>query len=117
MATRSLARATFLSDVIIGAVEGGTGYWAQVSGYHWSDDDPSATEVIFHDMEDGTEYPMDIDKVASAIGKLRAGGVQVNATTLASILEGDKENDGGMIDAGDADIIVQVACFGEIVYG
>ena len=33
--TRSKERAEFLADIITCAVEGGTGYWAQVSQYQW----------------------------------------------------------------------------------
>ena len=52
---RSPEREQFLADIITGAVEGGTGYWAQVSGYVW-DCPPAECRATLHDMEDGESY-------------------------------------------------------------
>lgn len=131
---RSAEREQFLSDIITGAVEGGTGYWAQVSQYQYVMDgelhvytgheiDGGATRATLHEInDDETGYKPDglavtTDTIEAGIAKLAERQVQVNARMLDHILEANKENDATNIDADDADIIVQVALLGEIVYG
>lgn len=149
MAARSTEREQFLADVIIGAVEGGTGYWAAVVAYGWEglpaadvhavlvpDDDetdakvdalrvklgrkPSPTEAV----EAGFAYRVDIDTIAKGLGfvkdlpsiqpGMRAG---IGSELRRTILDASRENDAGEIDSNAADVIVQAALFGEIVYG
>lgn len=124
--TRSAERTEFLEDIITAAVEGGTGYWAQVSRYKW---DGCVTHATLHEMLDeldddghvrvGEGLELTIDKVATALGKIKAGDVKhVSAEWCKRITEASRENDAGEIDAADADNIVQVALLGgEIVYG
>lgn len=119
MTVRTRTREQFLSDVIIGAVEGGTGYWAQVSGYHWSDAEPASTRATLHDMEDGRTFKLDIDAIARGVAIVvdERGEFRLNDELRASIVMADRENDAGFIDADGADAIAQAACFGELVYG
>ena len=144
MAVRTKEREEFLAGVIIGAVEGGTGYWAMAAGYRWSDEDPASTRVTLIEEEHGPLFNdacrafvdthgrkpkldetldwegvhrLDIDKVATALGKISRGEVKMNSTLLGTILAANAKNDGGEIDAEGADVIAQVACFGSIVYG
>lgn len=127
MANRSPERERFLADVITGAVEGGTNYWAQSSNYRWWSDTlgeghGGATRhadsgVTLHDMEDGGRtYDVTLDTVAHGIAVLKRGGC-VGAPMLGNILAADAENDAGMIDAYDADAIVQAGIFETVVYG
>lgn len=141
MGTRTTERTEFLGDIITTAVEGGTGYWAQVSQYQWTESDGGVrravgavvtegagageTRATLHEMnDDETGYKDDgleltIDGVATAIGKIVRGevkhytaGVVFDAVKLAN-----DENDAGYIDADGADVIAQVALLGEVVYG
>lgn len=113
---RSREREQFLADVITGAVEGGTGYWAQVSGYHWSDDEPATTRVTLHDMDDGKVYPVTIDTVEQGIERIKDPAFEIGSLR-GVILAADVTLDAGEIDADAADAIVQAGVLGEIVYG
>ena len=121
--TRSTERNTLLADVIITAVEGGTGYWAAVSGYKWSDEAPETTRATLHELnEDGTDYDGDqhvltVDAIATGLGRIRRGEVAVNSMVRESITLADRENDAGYIDADGADVITQAALLNEIRYG
>lgn len=116
--TRSHERALFLQDVLITAVEGGTGYWASVSDYHWDDDAPDTARATLHDMEeDDREHRVTIDTIASGVRRIVHGEVQLNLTLRTAITYGSLHNDAGDIDADCADAIVQAALFGEVVYG
>jgi hypothetical protein len=113
-------RQMFLSDIIIGAVEGGTGYWAQASEYHWSDEHPETTTVKLHDMEeDDQEYVLttaDVEKALTVIAGPRQD-VGMSQSLRNLITQCSSENDASNIDANGADCIAQVACFGSVVYG
>jgi hypothetical protein len=119
MPARSRRREQFLADIIVGAVEGGTGYWAQVSGYHWSDDEPAETRATLHDMEDSATFALTIEDIARGLAMIvdERGEFRLNDQLRSSIVLADRENDGGYIDADCADVIAQAACFGEVVYG
>jgi hypothetical protein len=120
MKARTAERVDFLCGIITTAVEGGINYWSHVSDYQWEWDTAmnfTSASVTVHEDESDDEFVIDIDKVASAIGKLVAGNVQVRNSLLATLKEANRENEGGEIDADLADIIIQVACFGEIIYG
>lgn len=116
MSTRSTEREQFLADIIISAVEGGTGYWAAVSRYRH--DCPAAdTTATLHDEDDGKVYVLTIDTIATGIGRVLGDGFKVRGDILDQVKCGSRENDAGEIDADGADVIVQAALFGEVVYG
>lgn len=109
-------RNEFLSDVLICAVEGGTGYWASISGYRHS---PAAgARATFHpEDEPGDSHTLTIKEISSAIGRICRGEVKMRTDLLQTIKSANRENDAGEIDAEGADVIVQTAIYGEIVYG
>lgn len=144
MSKRTKEREQFLADIIVGAVEGGCSYWARSVAYRWSDEAPATTRVLLIDMEQEEEFYgevnaleaelgrkvklaeadaltgaslVTIDTVAKGLGKIKRNEVKLNSTLKKEILLGDSENDGGYIDADGADVIVQAAIFGEVVYG
>ena len=105
----------FLSDIIVTAVEGGTNYWAQVSNYSHADENTHAT---FHDMEDGQRYPITPTDVQEAIEQIIGGDTSgIHPVIVNKIAVAVRENEAGDVDADLADLIVQVACFTEVVYG
>lgn len=133
---RSRERERFLADIVTCAVEGGTGYWAQVSQYQYVRDDgtlcvytgeavsPAKASATLHEMEDdGSGYKsegltLDLNAVALGIRRvILADGLGVNAELRRSICEADDDNDAGQIDADAADVIAQAALLGSIVYG
>ena len=145
MSTRTTERTQFLADIICGAVEGGTSYWAMAAGYKWSDEHPETTRVTLIEEEHGPLFndacqcfadehgrkpklsettgwegvhAITIESIATALGKIQRGEVKMNSNLLATIKLADKESDAGYIDAEGADVIAQAACFGgEVVYG
>jgi hypothetical protein len=142
MATRSderarFLRARFLSDIITTAVEGGTGYWAQVSQYQYVDDmetppvvricvgrrEGDETRAVLHPLRDddsGYEQEGKVitpDVIATGISRIVSGEVEVRSDLKRWITEGARDNEGGMIDAEAADVIVQAGIFGEVIYG
>ena len=105
-----------LSDILTTAVEGGTGYWAQCSDYEWSDENPETTQVRLHEIEaDHAEYTVGhlvtIDSIAEGLSRMAADKryPQFAKMVTQALVEKD-------YDAEVADIAVQYAIFGEMVY-
>lgn len=115
----------FLSNVLIAGFDGQYGgcyYWAdnvKISSNNapdildeiWfsvsltvSDDDSNETHNITH------------DSMVESIQKILDETITVSSDIYDSIRDGVKYNDAGYVDAAGADVIVQVATFGEIVY-
>lgn len=113
-------RQRFLADIIIGAVEGGTGYWAQVSVYK-HDCPPAETTATLHEIEpasgDEPGKQVSIETITTGIQAIRCPGFSIRADLLKTIKEADRADDAGLLDAEAADVIVQAGLFGEIVYG
>ncbi len=105
----------FLADLIITAVEGGTGYWAQVSDYHWDDPDPNSTYAVLHEIDAQTGQPGEGKRLTTtrvAYGLSLLAGVQ--SWRFAQLTDPENEWDH---DAEDADVVAQLALLGNIVYG
>ena len=126
MPRRSEERAEFLWDIVTTAIEGGTGYWACVHAYKWVDLPASERyAVIEEDLErigvDEGEAPghhrLDIDVIATGLARVLDPRFRVNDQIRGWIKDSDRDNYAGMIDADCADVIVQAAIFGELVYG
>ena len=121
MTTRSSEREEFLADLLITAVEGGTGYWAQVSNYSHS---PAATAHVtlheYHEEDDDGVVPLhevDLESIEKGL-KLYLTFLEGRSdATYREYMAADWANDAGDFDAEDADVIVQFAIFGEIKYG
>jgi len=113
-----------IEDVICSAFEGGSTYWAdnvscedredmkKVGG--WKHEYLTRTKkkdaVLFiHDMFDEKKYPITKKSIIDALQKMDD---PKNSCTkaLGRILD-------MTYDAGDADLVLQMACFGEVVYG
>ena len=113
MVKRTVERVEFLVDVLITAIEGGIGYWAGILAY-----DPDKGTATIREDETNKTYDLTIETIAKGIGRVKAKGFVVADSILSWIKEDDRENGGaGTIDAIAADVIVQAALFGEIVYG
>ena len=125
MTKRSAEREQFLADIITTAVEGGINYWAAVSSYHWSFEEPATTKVTVHEMDDDEmDYKevgvrVDIGCIAGAISKIIDRNVELHLheSYRQSIAEASSANDTGELDSIFADIIVQVAVLGDVIYG
>ena len=104
---RSPERLEFLADILSTAVEGGVNYWCEVSGYRWDD---AGTARALLTRRGGDRHELTPDVIARGLGRVLA------EEGFADIREANRDNDAGMIDAEGADVIVQAALFGEVVY-
>lgn len=118
---RDAERQRLLADILIGAVEGGTGYWATVSDYQHSGpaNDTSAT---LHETEPGDgEHPasreVTTETIETGIQAILNPRFRVCTHLRAAITHAHNEGDASGLDAEAADAIVQAGLFGEIVYG
>lgn len=115
----------FLSDILIGAFDGGCGacwYWAQpyrkegdaftVDGEIWR-----SVKIVEKEAATGDKRKwcvMDHERLIRGIKKLFEPGVLPKRDDVRNAIV---QSDGGMLDAEGFDIIVQLALFGELVYG
>ena len=112
----------FLSCVLVTAVEGGIGYWAEVRNYHWTEDTnhnllSASAEIKIEDTNESEWQTLNLDVIRNGIEKIQNNEVNINRDMLKSIVAGNITNDAGEIDSDGADCIVQAALFGEIIYG
>lgn len=112
-------RAEFLAYTVVAAVEGGINYWAEIKDYQWREDDNGRMTTASASVraERGEWRELTPETIEAGIAKLKTGEVEINKTVLSWIVTGDALNDATDIDATAADCIVQVALFGELVYG
>ncbi len=122
----------FYADVLTTAVEGGIGYWSRVSVYHWYH--PGLTEgtaapgehesanayATIHPVEDDEwdVKELTIPLIEKALNAIDADldHKLMSARWRRHILGAWFSDDAGDIDASDADLIAQIAVFGEQVY-
>ena len=124
-------------DVLTCAIEGAINYWACVSDIERTED-LTITRVTIHEADDDGDIE-GAPTLLGAGGRYRAEGVTVDLAQVTAALRraafeeitylsaGVKATarglllDGGSMevdyDANDADVIVQIAALGEIVYG
>lgn len=91
------------TDILVTAIEGGIGYWADVEAYS-----PANGLATIRDAEEGHVFKLTAGELTAAAKKV----VELYPTSIGA--EYIRQED---IDAEAADMIVQVACFGEVVYG
>ena len=115
----------FLSDILVGAFDGAYGacwYWAQPrskDGAHpfKVDGDLWRSVTIIEKESSGEIYKsgvVDYERLLRGIKKLFEPGVLPKRSDVRNAI---LQNDGGQLDAEGFDIIVQLAFFGELVYG
>lgn len=118
------ARAQFYADIIICAVEGGTNYWAFSHDYQHETPETTSVQLASQDevvglgtSEDGIWHTVTLDTIAEGFKKIRGQeGLKINERLRKEILTAYDEMEAGDIDATAADVLVQVALFGEVMY-
>jgi hypothetical protein len=111
----ALKREEFLKDVLITAVEGGTGYWAQVSAYF-----PDEGRVALHEFDDdgiSATHKVTLGTIELGIKTIIEQRSLVNRQIREDVIIDSIENEMGRGDADTADCIVQAGLFGSVVYG
>jgi hypothetical protein len=128
MTERSEKRTEFLKDLLVTAVET-YGYtpWFQFGNY-----DPDNGTVDVYTWKDDTDdeetgnysdgpYPVDLDKLASALGKYVKDVMALqnpHKTYAYQLVLADRTNgDEGDFDVTTADSVLQIAVFGKEIYG
>lgn len=114
--TTKLYKRDDLAGILSTAVESGIYYWASVIECDTTDvegyDFPKRIVLIDRE-DDGKPYTVTLNDIERAVHAITSGEVQVRSDIRSWIGSGDP----GMVDAEAADVLVQVACFGKIVYG
>ena len=109
-----------IDDIMCTALEGGINYWCNSAkvvgeylGEYASEQIARGGELILHDVEGEELYSLTLPKLTKGIKRwLEEVGIQSEAIDRYSVYL-----DCGMIDAEDADCIIQYALFDEIIYG
>lgn len=108
-----------IDDIMVGALEGGINYWCQEAevvgdylGEYASDQISRGGKLILHDAESSDKWELDLDKFMNGV-KL---WIQ-NGDDAYGAVQKDRTVDTCQIDAEMADLIVQYALFGEVVFG
>jgi hypothetical protein len=133
--TRTPQEADFLTHVITTAVEGGINHWASVSGYHWHFPDldggtarpgPGGSAnayVTVHENDtegQGRSFILGLNGIEQALRRITVGPVEhmseQRRERIRRAFHGD-EDARTDLDAFDAEEVVQVACFGKVLYG
>lgn len=109
----------FLNDVIITAIEGGAiDHWAIVTDYEIDADGIAHAPAVEEEAsgETAARFTINQELIRKGIEKATATDFKINPTSR-SYLESAVDNiDAGSIDIEIADIIIQAAVFGRIIY-
>lgn len=122
----------FLRDVLSTAVWYGSSYWAgfespvahNQEGQSYTDYQSITVNDLGDDEEAKATYDIDLAKVAEGIERLigrnfNSGESHAipHVSHSAAMLRAASLGDAGNVDENLADIVLQLACFGHIVYG
>lgn len=109
-----------LLDLFTTAMEGGIGYWSECETYHWCHENGEDDLLNFHavviDMGEMVTKPIIINRKTMLHGYAKAVERR-NKINWSSEKPPHVLGDNWDFDAADADIIVQLGVFGEVVYG
>ena len=105
-----------IDDIMVTALEGGINYWcrrAKVVGEYLgeaaSDQISRGGSLILYDAESSDKWELTLEKFLNGVKLYFEDGCHVQVE--------DNRIDAGDIDAGDADCIIQLAIFEEVVFG
>ena len=108
-----------IDDIMVGALEGGINYWCREAevvgeylGEYASEQISRGGALTLYDAESSDKWTLDLEKFLNGVKLwLQNGDDRYDA------LQGDGTLDTGEIDGEMADMIVQYALFGEVVFG
>ncbi len=120
MVKRSPARTDFLANIIVTVVEGGSEFWADFREYEWTDGAyymmlGASVQMLDREEPESGWKDVTLDTIAHGIGLIKKNPEKV--ARAIEILDASRENEAGNIDSNLADDIIQMALFGELVYG
>ena len=104
-------------DEFVTAIEGGINYWSGVHEYDW---DRADWFAVIEDIE-GVQHRVTEDTIRLGFRRLADsdGSGEVRSAARSLLYSGGKVTEAweGVQDADTADMVVQFALFGELVYG
>lgn len=100
----------FVKDVITTAIEGGINYWANTLAYK-----PSAGRATIQDLDSDLVYEVRPEDVKATMQSIV--NYWMPTEVPQHLIDLIKAGDAGNIDADDADMIIQLTVFTEIIYG
>lgn len=106
----------FTSDVVTTAVEGGIYYWAEVTHYRWLDV-PHAYATVTERDEPKRTAVLNRETIMAGIVRVLDPAFSVREDLRGILARALALDDAGDVDVEIADVIVQAAVLGEIVYG
>lgn len=89
MTARTQERITFLSDVLVSAVEGGIGYWADTKEYQWKDESEASVSV-YERPSNNPDFKVG-DRVEFAPDNLQATVISIDPIRIRPDDEGEDE--------------------------
>ena len=93
-------------------------YWADEAEFQEPHDEGDSPAKLSLSCEEGVDlYEVTRADAEKAMTLIAEGKVTVCDSIRADILAAIKEDDYGNIDGYAADAIIQIACFGELIYG
>ena len=103
------------NDIIDIALQGGIGHWAKKEARY-------GVGIVLREFDEETgeitsQHLVSRTGIMNAMRDILLGKVQVNKDIAMNIWQAYKDKDAFYLDAQDTDVIIQVACFGQIVYG
>lgn len=103
------------ADIMATAVNAGVhgiGQWAYVRAALTGGESGRVILLRLTDVETGKKYNVDLDKVRQALAAMLMSPGSTNCEYLVGRIVSTQRADGPL-----ADVIVQVACFGKVLYG
>jgi hypothetical protein len=112
----------WLQSILTDAIEGGISYWADVrkiEEVQVGDDEKLYIACEVKDASDPQDkwHPVGLQSLYDAIQKIASGKVQVSPDVQRAVKDGLRDPANYWGDADTADAAVQVAAYGEIVFG
>lgn len=108
-----------VDDIMVCALEGGINYWADAADVveekrvaDWGHEQIARGGLLMiHDMEENKKYELNLEKFLAGFKLWFENSYDTYGAVNAGVV------DCCMIDAGDADQIIQYALFGDLIYG
>ena len=93
------------------------GYWATKAVVDSTKQTYTITEEEAHDDEGARDFTITYTDIVEAMMKLATGEVAIRSDIREEIGNAFINYDESDIDGEGADVIIQVACFGDVIYG
>ncbi len=108
-----------VKDILVIAAEGGINYWC-IGMLHRYPRESRQFKVREQEPSEGDackEFDITADTVKRGITAILTKPYKTDVRMVLEVLHMLVEDDAGVIDADGADAIIQMGCFGELVYG